>query len=200
MATVNSRRLKKTRVYHLLRASATQEEMALAVRMQDAVAQLVRRMVPTLHHIAVPLQYFPETECRPGMHPFNPKARGFLLLPFRVAFSPLYLFITENGTFCVGERCERVSTPRHFHPFLGAVNVGGQPVESRFTWEFVPFGEIVTALRHCYDLALERRQKIMEALKQDAQDLRAIEQFLEGEPVRPWLPLPDLTLFDLNRL
>lgn len=195
MATVNSRPLKDVRVYHLLRASAPQDEMALAVRMQNAVREIVRRLVPTLHHIAAPLQYFPEGECR---FLFSQKARGLSLLPIKIATTPLLLFIAENGTFFVGERCGPVNAPRHYHPFLGAI-VDGQPAESRFTWEYAKFGEIITALRHCYDLARERRRRIMDALDQDARDLRIIEQFLEGEPVRPWLPLPDLTLSDLQR-
>ena len=157
MATVNSRPLKDTRAYHLLRASATQEEMELAARMRHAVGELVRRLVPTLHHIAAPLRYFPEAECALRMHPFNPKARGFSLLPLDVVVTPLQLFLAENGTFHVGERCERVKNPLHFHPFLGAV-VDGQPAESRFTWEYAKFGEIITALRQRYDLAMERRQ------------------------------------------
>ena len=188
MATVNSRPLRDVHVYRLLRASATPKEMALAVRIQEAVGKLVWRLVPTLHHIAVPLPYFPEMECRSGMHPFNPKARGLALLLLGVALTPLKLFIAENGTFHIGEKCERVKNPLHSHPFLGAV-VAGQSAESRFTWEYAKFGEIVTALRHCYDLARERRRKIMDALDQDARDLGVIEQFLEGEPVRPWLPL-----------
>lgn len=196
MATVNSRPLRDTRVYHLLRASASQ---ALAVQMQNAVAQLVRRLVPTLHHIAAPLPFFPEAECSPRMGPFNPKVRGLLLLLLKITVTPYYLFLAENGTFHVGEKCERVKNPSHFHPFLGAVDAGWQPVESRFTWEYARFGEIVTALRHCYDLARNVRRRIMAALDQDVQDLEAIERFLEGSPVRPWLPLPDLTPSDLNR-
>lgn len=178
MATVNSRSLKKIRMLQLLASTASQEDAGPAAWMRGYVRGLVQHLMPRLRHIAAPLPLFNNGEC-PAPCPVNPKIRGLSLLRLRDIHSHHQLFLTEDGSFLVGEKCEEVKASPHFHPFLGAIREG-QLAPSEFTWERATLGEVIFAIRQRYREACDRRKKILDSLERDNTTLWHVDESFDG--------------------